>query len=186
MEKAGVAKWSLEGEDKANTTRYKLTLLQEHKITYLAENKRQSPKLLDTNRRRQFLAVALAFDLVAATFKWAPWTSTLPSAFYPEHTFIQKTPNPLKPNEKTFSNRYKLPHSRYSQLSSVKLAPRAAAQFRTPQFTTPAPGRAGFRSRRKDRGAQGALAPEATISICHKGSCALATTGQEFFTRNQS
>ncbi|MFZ0521309.1 MAG: hypothetical protein WAL95_09815 [Candidatus Acidiferrales bacterium] len=66
METAGVAKWSLEGEDKANSTRYKLTLLPEQKIMHLAENKRQSPKLLDTNRQRRVFAIAPAFDSVAA------------------------------------------------------------------------------------------------------------------------
>lgn len=199
MATAGVAKWCFEGEGKANATRYKLTLSQEHKLTYLAENKHQSPKLLDTNRRRQVLAVAFALDVVAATFRWAPWPwtlpSSLPSAFYPEHTSIQKTRNPLKPNEKTFSNRHRTTVFRNPQLSSVKLTQLASPQFTTARFTavrstrtqltTAALGRAGLQSRRNDRSAQGALAPETTILIRYERVCALATSGREFLMRDE-
>jgi hypothetical protein len=121
MERAGAVKRTFESEQETSASRYKLTLLQKQKMMHLAENKRRRLKLLDTNRRRRVLGVAAAFDLVAATFRWALLLLTLPSAFYPERSFIQELRKYLKTNEKIFSNRYRLTVFRSSQLSSVKL-----------------------------------------------------------------
>lgn len=105
METAGALKWSFRGEREANASRYKWTILQEHEITHLAENKHQSPKLLDTNRQRWVFAVATVFDFAAATFRWAPLTLRPPFALSPEQTFMQKFRNCLKTDKKGFSGR---------------------------------------------------------------------------------
>jgi hypothetical protein len=121
VETAGAVKRSFKGEHEANASRYKRTILQEHEITHLAENKHQSPKLLDTNRQRWVFAVATAFDFAAATFRRAPLTLRPPFALYPEQTFMQKFRNCLKTSKKRFSGRYRVALFRIPQPSSVKL-----------------------------------------------------------------
>jgi hypothetical protein len=121
METADALKWSFRGEREANASRYKWTILQEHEITHVAENKHQSPKLLDTNRQRWVFAVATVFDFAAATFRWAPLTLRPPFALYPEQTFMQKFRNCLKTNKKRFSGRYRVALFGIPQPSSVKL-----------------------------------------------------------------
>jgi hypothetical protein len=113
-----------------------------------------------------------------ATLRWAPLNLRAPFAFYPEQTFIQKSRNLLKTNEKTFSNRNRFTLFRIPQPYPVKLVPHAPARA-----TIAALGRAGFQSRREGHNVSGALAPEATVLICCMGACEFAPRGQEFLMR---
>jgi hypothetical protein len=63
METSGAVKRSIEGEDKAKHSRCKLTLLEEQKITHLAENKHQFPKLLIQTADDNFSQLPLLLTL---------------------------------------------------------------------------------------------------------------------------